>query len=60
MDLGKCGRSCSPVRTYVIAALTIRMVFHLPLRQTDGFLRSLAQLLKVDLPRVGSDRSPNA
>ncbi len=32
------------------AALTIRMVFHLPLRQTEGFLRSLAQLLEVDLP----------
>ncbi len=32
------------------AALTIRMVFHLPLRQTEGFLQSLAQLLEVDLP----------
>ena len=32
------------------AALTIRMVFHLPLRQTEGFLRSIAQLLAVDLP----------
>ena len=32
------------------AALTIRMVFHLPLRQTEGFLRCLAQLLDVDLP----------
>ena len=32
------------------AALTIRMVFQLPLRQTEGFLRSLAQLLEVDLP----------
>ena len=32
------------------AALTIRMVLHLPLRQTEGFLRSLAQLLDVDLP----------
>ena len=32
------------------AALTIRMVFHLPLRQTEGFLRSLAELLEVDLP----------
>ncbi len=33
-------------RTYadiaIEAALTIRMVFHLPLRQTEGFLRSLA------------------
>ena len=32
------------------AALTVRMVFHLPLRQTEGFLRSLAQLLELDLP----------
>ena len=31
-------------------ALTIRMVFHLPLRQTEGFLRSLADKLHVDLP----------
>ena len=30
------------------AALTIRMVFHLPLRHTEGFLRSLAHLLEVD------------
>jgi Transposase DDE domain len=41
-------------RTYadiaIEAALTIRMVFHLPLRQTEGFLRSLVQLLEVDLP----------
>ena len=32
------------------AALTIRMVFHLPLLQTEGFLRCLAELLEVDLP----------
>ena len=31
------------------AALTLRMVFDLPLRQTEGYLRSLAQLLDVDL-----------
>jgi hypothetical protein len=41
-------------RTYtdiaIEAALTIRMVFHLPLRQAEGFLRSLADLLHVDLP----------
>ncbi len=41
-------------RTYadiaIEAALTIRMVLHLPLRQTEGFLRSLAQLLELDLP----------
>ena len=41
-------------RTYadiaIEAALTIRIVFNLPLRQTEGFLRALAELLKIDLP----------
>ena len=41
-------------RTYtdiaIEAALTIRRVFHLPLRQTEGFLRCLAELLEIDLP----------
>ena len=41
-------------RTYadiaIEAALTIRMVFHLPLRQTEGFLRCLAELFEIDLP----------
>jgi len=41
-------------RTYadiaIEAALTIRMVFHLPLRQTEGFLRCLAEMPEVDLP----------
>ena len=31
-------------------ALTIRMIFRLPLRQTEGFLRSLASLLGLGLP----------
>jgi hypothetical protein len=30
--------------------MTIRMVFHLPLRQTEGFLRFRAGLLQVDNP----------
>ncbi len=49
-------------RTYadiaIEAALTIRMVFHLPLRQTEGFLRSLAQLLELDLPIPVTRRCP--
>ncbi len=40
-------------RTYadiaIEAAVTIRMVFHLPLRQTEGFLRSLAHMLEVEI-----------
>ena len=31
-------------------ALTLRLVFSLPLRQTEGFLRSILVLLDVDLP----------
>jgi len=30
-------------------ALTLRLVFHLPLRQTEGFLSSLLKLMDVDL-----------
>jgi hypothetical protein len=41
-------------RTYaniaIEAALTIRMVFQLPLRQTEGFLHSLVDLLDVEIP----------
>lgn len=31
-------------------SLTLRTVFHLPLRQTEAFLRSVFQLMQVDLP----------
>ena len=41
-------------RTYadiaIEAALTIRMIFRLPLRQTEGFLRCRAELFEIDLP----------
>ena len=30
-------------------ALSLRLIFKLPLRQTEGFLRSLFSLMKVDL-----------
>ena len=29
--------------------MTLRLVFHLPLRQSEGFLRSLFKLMGVDL-----------
>jgi len=47
---GKPGGQRRYAHIAIEAALTIRMVFHLPLRQTEGFLRSLAQKLDVDLP----------
>jgi hypothetical protein len=45
------------------AALTIRMVLRLPLRQTEGFLRSLAEKLELNIPipdriHVGNLRKP--
>jgi hypothetical protein len=47
---GKSGGQRTYADIAIEAALTIRMVFHLPLRQTEGFLRSLAHLLALDLP----------
>ncbi len=33
----------------IVTALTMHMVFHLPLRQTEGFLDSLLRLMELDL-----------
>jgi hypothetical protein len=56
LDFWRAPRSGKPggQRTYaniaIEAALMIRTVFHLPLRQTEGFLRSLAEMLEVEIP----------
>ena len=34
----------------ITTALTLRAVFHLALRQTDGLIGSILQLLGLDLP----------
>ena len=47
---GKPGGQRTYANIAIEATLTIRIVFCLPLRQTEGFMRSLADLLKVDLP----------
>jgi hypothetical protein len=47
---GKPGGQCIYANIAIEAALTIRMVFHLPLRQTEGSLRSLADMLEVEIP----------
>jgi hypothetical protein len=47
---GKPGGQRTYANIAIEAALTIRMVCHLPLRQTEGFLRSLAGMLEVELP----------
>lgn len=47
---GKPGGQRIYANIAIETAMTIRMVFHLPLRQTEGFQRSLAGLLHVELP----------
>ena len=47
---GKPGGQLTYADIAIEAALTIRMVFHLPLRQTEGFLRSLSEMLQVKIP----------
>lgn len=37
-------------RTAIETALTVRMVFGLALRQTEGFLRSLCERLRIEIP----------
>ena len=44
------GRQRTYANIAIDAALTIRMVFQLPLRQTEGFLRSLAEKLELNIP----------
>src|SRR4029450_9934920 len=45
-------RGAQPVYSDIAieTALTLRLLFHLPLRQTDGFLSSLLTLMDVTLP----------
>ena len=47
---GKPGGQRTYANIAIEAALTVRIVFQLPLRQTEGFLRCLAELLEVDFP----------
>ena len=47
---GKPGGQRTYANIAIEAALTIRMVLQLPLRQTEGFLRSLVDMLDVEIP----------
>lgn len=46
---GKQGKPIVYTDTAIETALTIREVFHLPLRQTEGFLNSLLTMMQVNL-----------
>lgn len=45
----KCGRPCVYSDTYIELALTIRTLFRLPLRATQGFLEGLVFMLGLNL-----------
>jgi hypothetical protein len=47
---GRRGASCTYTDSALVCALTLQMVYHLPLRATEGLLLSLFDLLGVALP----------
>ena len=51
---GRAGSSLASLASYsnlaIETILTLRLLFHLPLRQAEGFIASLFQLMKVTLP----------
>ena len=47
--VGKRGRQLQYSDVAIETALTLRLLFHLPLRQTEGFLRSIFGMLCLDL-----------
>lgn len=47
---GRPGGQRVYARTAIETALTVRMIYGLALRQTEGFLRSICRMLELDLP----------
>jgi IS5 family transposase len=47
---GKRGHPPNYTETAILTMATLQEVYHLPLRQAEGFLRSIFELLKLDLP----------
>ena len=47
---GKPGRQQKYADFAIETILTLRLLFHLPLRQTEGFVMSLFEMMKVSLP----------
>jgi hypothetical protein len=46
---GSCGAQPKFSNVAIETALTLRIVFHLPLRQAEGFLRSIMRLMDLEL-----------
>ena len=49
VGVGKRGGQLQYSEVAIETALTLRLIFHLPLRQTEGFLRSIVGMLCLDL-----------
>jgi hypothetical protein len=49
---GKRGRPCAYSDTAVLCLATLKEVYHLPLRATQGLMGSIMQLLGLDLPVI--------
>ena len=49
VGVGKRGGQLQYSEVAIDTALTLRLIFHLPLRQTEGFLRSIFGMLCLDL-----------
>ena len=47
---GKRGGQQEYSNIAIESALSLRLIFHLPLRQTEGFLGSIFKLMSLDLP----------
>lgn len=46
---GKCGHPKDYAETAILTMATLQEIYHLPLRRTEGFLRSIFELLNLDL-----------
>ncbi len=57
---GKRGRPFEYSEHAIATALLIRKVFHLPLRQTEGFLTAIASIMAVELPIPDFSSIPSA
>ena len=60
VGVGKRGGQLQYSEVAIETALTLRLIFHLPLRQTEGFLRSIFGMLYLDLSAPDSHDSLTA
>jgi hypothetical protein len=57
---GKCGAPPIYAASAIETALALRLLLHLPLRQTEGFLGSVLRLMSLALPCIQTIRPSRA